>query len=115
MVVTAEVLAEITVVAVGVLTEVVTEAVARQEEDHPVLNNRRTIIILSTNCSYVISPCDTNSNKVSILVIYRYALKTKRVKIILSSLAKLLIAFTAIYKLISLLTYLSASFSQIIS
>ena len=52
-----------------------------------------------------------DSNKVSILVIYGYTLKTKRVEIIPFSLAKLLIAFIAIYKLIFLLTYLSASSS----
>ena len=40
-----------------------------------------------------------DNNKVSILVIYRYTLKTKKIGIILTSLAKLLIAFTAIYKL----------------
>ena len=51
-----------------------------------------------------------DGNKVFILVIYRYALKTKRVEIILFSLAKLLIAFIAICKFIFLLTYLSASF-----
>ena len=50
-----------------------------------------------------------DNNKVFILVICEYALKTKRIKTILSSLAKLLIAFIAIYKLISLLTYSSAS------
>ena len=47
-----------------------------------------------------------DSNRASILVICGYALKTKRVKTILFGPAKLLIAFTAIYKLISLLTYL---------
>ena len=41
----------------------------------------------------------TDSDKASILVIYGYALKTKKIGIILSSLAKLLIAFIAIYKL----------------
>ena len=51
-----------------------------------------------------------DNNRVSILVIRKYVLKTKKVEIILSGLAKLLIAFTAIYKLISLLTHLSASF-----
>ena len=45
----------------------------------------------------------------SILVIYRYAPKTKKVGIILSSLAELLIAFTAICRFISLLTYLSVN------
>ena len=55
-----------------------------------------------------------DNNRASILVIRGYALKTKKVGIILFSLAKLLIAFTAIYKLISLLTYLSVSLSQII-
>ena len=53
----------------------------------------------------------TDSDGVSILVIYRYALKTKRVKTILFGPVKLLIAFTAICKLISLLSYSSASFS----
>jgi hypothetical protein len=48
---------------------------------------------------------------VSILVIYGYALKTKKVGIILSNSVKLLIAFTAICRLISLLTCLSASLS----
>ena len=56
-----------------------------------------------------------DGDRVSILVIYGYALKTKRVGTILSSLAELLIAFIAIYRFISLLTYLSASLSQIIS
>ena len=51
-----------------------------------------------------------DNNRVSILVIYKYALKTKKVKTILFGLAKLLIAFIAIYKFINLLTYLSASF-----
>jgi hypothetical protein len=51
----------------------------------------------------------TDSNKASISVIYGYAPNTKKIEIILSSLAKLLMAFTAICKLISLLTYLSAS------
>ena len=41
-----------------------------------------------------------DGDRVSILVIYGYAPKTKKVGIILSSLAKLLIAFTAIYRLI---------------
>ena len=50
-----------------------------------------------------------DSDRVSILVIYGYALKIKKIGIILSSLVKLLIAFIAIYKLISLLTCLSAS------
>ena len=50
-----------------------------------------------------------DNNRAFILVIYKYALKTKRVGIILSSLAKLLIAFIAIYKFISLLTYLFVS------
>jgi hypothetical protein len=50
-----------------------------------------------------------DNNKASILVIYKYAPKTKRVRIILFSLAELLIVFIAIYKLISLLTYSSAS------
>jgi hypothetical protein len=53
----------------------------------------------------------TDSNRASILVICGYTLKTKRVGTILSGLAKLLIAFTAIYRLISLLTYLSVSLS----
>ena len=53
----------------------------------------------------------TNSNRASILVIYRYTLKTKKVKIIPSNLAKLLIDFIAIYKFISLLTYLSTGSS----
>ena len=57
----------------------------------------------------------TDSDRASILVIYGYAPKTKRVGTILSGLAKSLIAFIAICKLISLLTYLSASLSQIIS
>ena len=57
----------------------------------------------------------TDSNGVSILVIHKYAPKTKKVGIILFSLAKLLIAFTAIYKLISLLTYSSTSSSRMIS
>jgi hypothetical protein len=52
-----------------------------------------------------------DSDRVSILVICGYTLKTKRVGIILSGPAELLIAFTAICKLISLLTYLSASLS----
>ena len=52
-----------------------------------------------------------DSNRASILVIRGYTPKTKRVGIIPSGLAKLLIAFTAIYKLISLLTYLSVSLS----
>ena len=52
-----------------------------------------------------------DGDRVSISVIYGYTLKTKRVKTILFGLAKLLIAFTAIYRLISLLTYLSASLS----
>ena len=52
-----------------------------------------------------------DSDKVFILVIYRYTLKTKRVETILSSLVKLLIAFIAIYRLISLLIYLSVSSS----
>ena len=52
-----------------------------------------------------------DSDKASILVIYGYAPKTKRVGIILSNSAKSLIAFTAICKLISLSTYLSASLS----
>ena len=56
----------------------------------------------------------TDSDRVFILVIYKYALKTKKVKIIPSGPAKLLIAFTAICRLISLLTCLSASLSQII-
>ena len=56
----------------------------------------------------------TDSDGVSILVIYRYALKTKKVGTILSNLAKLLIAFTAICRLISLLICLSASLSQTI-
>ena len=43
-----------------------------------------------------------NSDKISILVICKYALKTERIKIILSSLAKLLIAYIVIYKQISL-------------
>ena len=51
----------------------------------------------------------TDSNKAFILLIYKYALKPKKVKIFLFSLAKLLIAFIAIYKLIFLLTYLSVS------
>ena len=51
-----------------------------------------------------------DSNRASILVIYGYALKIKKVRTILFNLAKLLIAFIAIYKFISLLTYLSASF-----
>jgi hypothetical protein len=55
-----------------------------------------------------------NIDKASVLVIYKYAPKTKRIGIILSSLAELLIAFTAICKLISLLTYLSTSLSQMI-
>ena len=42
---------------------------------------------------------------VSILVIHGYAPKTKRVGIIPSGPAELLIAFTAICRLISLLTY----------
>jgi hypothetical protein len=50
-----------------------------------------------------------DSDKASILVIYGYTLETKRVGIILFSLAELLIAFIAIYKLIYLLTYLSIS------
>ena len=50
-----------------------------------------------------------DNNGAFILVIYEYAPKTKRVGIILSSLAKLLIAFTAICKLIFLLTYLSVN------
>jgi hypothetical protein len=50
-----------------------------------------------------------NGDRVSILIIYGYALKTKKVGIILFNLAKLLIAFTAICKFISLLTYLSIS------
>ena len=53
----------------------------------------------------------TDSDGVSILVIYRYAPKTKKIEIIPSSLAKSLMAFTAICKLISLLTYLSANSS----
>ena len=56
-----------------------------------------------------------DSNRASILVIYRYALKTKKVEIILFGLVKLLIALTAIYKLISLLTYLSASVTALTS
>ena len=52
-----------------------------------------------------------DGDRVSILVIYRYALKTKKIGTILSSLAKLLIAFIAIYKLIFLLTCLSANLS----
>ena len=55
-----------------------------------------------------------DGNRVSILVIYGYALKTKKVGIILFSLAKLLIAFIVIYKLIFLLTCSPASLSQII-
>jgi hypothetical protein len=50
-----------------------------------------------------------DSDRASILAIYKYALKTKRVETILSSLAELLIAFTAIYILIFLLTYLSTN------
>ena len=50
-----------------------------------------------------------DSNRVFILVICRYTPKTKKVEMILSNLAKLLIAFIAIYKLIFLLTYLSTS------
>ena len=50
-----------------------------------------------------------DSNKASILVIYKYALKTKKIIIILSSLAKLLTAFIVIYRLINLLIYSSAS------
>ena len=42
----------------------------------------------------------TDGDGASILVIYRYALKTKKVGIILSNLAKLLIAFIAICRLI---------------
>ena len=49
-----------------------------------------------------------DSDGVSILVIYGYTLKTKKIRIILSSLAELLIAFIATYKLIPLLPYLSA-------
>ena len=52
-----------------------------------------------------------DGDKASILVICGYALKTKKIETILFSLAKLLIAFTAIYKFISLLTCLSASSS----
>ena len=52
-----------------------------------------------------------DGNKVSILVIYGYAPKTKKIGIILFSLAKLLIAFTAICRLISLSTCLSVSLS----
>ena len=48
-----------------------------------------------------------DGNKASILVIYGYAPKIKKVGIILFSLAKLLIAFIAICRLIFLLTYLS--------
>ena len=44
-----------------------------------------------------------DSNGVSILVIYRYILKIKKVKIILSSLAKLLKTFIAVYNFIGLL------------
>ena len=50
-----------------------------------------------------------DSDKVFILVIYKYTPKTKKVGTIPSSPAKLLIAFIAIYRLISLLIYLSAS------
>ena len=50
-----------------------------------------------------------DSDGASILVICGYALKTKRVETILFGLAELLIAFTAIYKLISLLTCLSTN------
>ena len=50
-----------------------------------------------------------DNNKAFILVIYEYALKTKKVEIILSGSAKLLIAFIAIYILIFLLTCLSTS------
>ena len=52
-----------------------------------------------------------DSDRVSILVIYKYTLKTKKVKTILFSLAKLLMAFITIYKLIFLLTCLSINFS----
>ena len=47
-----------------------------------------------------------NNNKVLILIIYKYTLKTTKIKIVLFGLAKLLIAFIAIYKCIFLLTYL---------
>jgi hypothetical protein len=50
-----------------------------------------------------------DNNRASISAIRGYAPKTKRVGIIPFSPAKLLIAFTAIYRLISLLTYLSIS------
>ena len=50
-----------------------------------------------------------DSDRVSILVIYGYVLKTKRVGIILSGLAKLLIAFIAICRLIFLLICSSIS------
>ena len=52
-----------------------------------------------------------DGNRAFILVICGYTLKTKKVEIIPSSLAKLLIAFTAICRLISLSTYLSVSLS----
>ena len=52
-----------------------------------------------------------DGDKASISVICGYALKTKRVEIISFNLAKLLIAFIAICKFISLLTCLSASSS----
>ena len=50
-----------------------------------------------------------DGNKASILVIYKYAPKTKKVGTIPSGPAELLIAFIAIYRLISLLTCSSAS------
>ena len=55
-----------------------------------------------------------DGDKASILVIYGYAPKIKRVGIILFGLAELLIAFIAICRLISLLTCLSVSLSWII-
>jgi len=69
---------------------------------------RRTSLVAAQIASALLV---TDGDRVSILVIYRYAPKTKRVGTILSGLAKLLIAFIAIYRLISLLTCLSVSSS----
>ena len=51
----------------------------------------------------------TDSDGVSILVIYKYALKTKKIEIIPFGLAELLIAFIAICKLISFLLGIKAN------